>query len=486
MSSDQPFVITAQLKRMIAALLIGGLAAIFDSTIVAIALPTLVTDLNTNVATIQWVSTGYLLALAVAIPLVGWGQARFGGKRMWIFALALFMVGSILCSLAWDPASLITFRVIQGIGGGLMLPLMQSILISAAGGTARGGGGLGSLMAIISLPIALGPILGPVIGGIILNWLPWNWLFWVNVPLCIVGLVLAALLLPSDKGATSRPVFDILGFVMLSPALAGLLYGLTNTHQDGGFGRLDVWLPLAIGVVLLVGFIVYAWRRGEKALVDMQLFRRPIFSRASGLMFFSGMTLYGVMLLLPLYWQGVRGLDVLTAAIYLIPQGVGSLLSRVLAGRLVDRLGARSIAVIGFVIVLLGTLPFAFADASTNVWWLMAVLLVRGIGLGGVLIPVMSVAYVGLEPREVPHASMITRIAQQVGGSFGTAVLAVVLQAATKNATTPGQIVDGFQVGFWVAVGITVAAILVAFLLPGKLSRVASVPAPTTQAVAAD
>ena len=477
-TSPAAFAITPQLARIIAALLVGGLAAIFDSTIVAIGLPTLVTSLHTNVATIQWVSTGYLLSLAVAIPLISWGEARIGGKRLWLFALALFMVGSILCSLAWNPASLIAFRVVQGIGGGLLMPLMQSLLIQAAGPAATGGAGMGKLMATVSLPIALGPIVGPVIGGVILHWLDWPWLFWVNVPVCLVGIVLGVLWLPRDRRPAHPPRFDIRGFAMLAPALVGLLYGLSNTHAEGGFGRTDVWLPMAAGLLLLVSFVFYATRRGEGALVDVRLFRRGVVARASGIMFFTGTALFGAMLLLPLYFENVRGFTVLTAAFYLIPQGVGSLLSRTLAGRAMDRIGARGVAVVGFVIVVVGTLPFSFAGGSTPVWLLLLSLLVRGIGLGAVLIPVIGVAYLGLQRTDVPHASVITRIAQQLGGSFGTAILAAVLQAGTVHAVAQSDLAGGFRTAFWWATGFSAIAVVLSLLLPGRQGVAVTGPAP--------
>lgn len=186
--------------RIATVLIVGGLAVVFDTTIVSVALHTLAAQLDTTVSTIQWVSTGYLLALGVTIPLVGWAQSRFGGKRLWMFALALFLVGSVACSLAWNAPSLITFRVVQGVGGGVMLPLMSTLIMQAAGGKA-----LGRTMAMLSLPAVLGPVLGPVIGGVILNWFDWRWLFWVNVPFCVVGLVLAWKMLPARRPIVPGP-----------------------------------------------------------------------------------------------------------------------------------------------------------------------------------------------------------------------------------------------------------------------------------------
>jgi EmrB/QacA subfamily drug resistance transporter len=444
-------------------LVTGGLAVIFDSTIVSIALHTLAAALDVPVSTIQWVSTGYLLALGVAIPVVGWAQARFGGKRLWMIALMIFLVASIACSLAWDAPSLIAFRVLQGLGGGLMMPLMATLAIQAL----PGGVGLGRLMALVSLPAALGPILGPTIGGVILTWLDWRWLFWVNVPFCLVGLALAWHFLPADP-PNGRPRLDWIGLILVSPALVGLLYGLSNVVKDGGLARTDAWLPVVSGIGLMALFVLTQVRRPDTALIDLGLLRRRPVASSSVVLFLSGASLYGSMLLLPLYFQVVRGTDALTAAFLLIPQGVGALASRTLAGRLTDSIGARLVAIGGFAILGAATVPFALADAATNQWWLMSVLLVRGFGMGAVMIPVMSVAFVGLQRHDVPHASTITRLAQQLGGAFGTAVLAIILEAAAAGGSTLTDVAHAFDVAFWWAVGFTVIAIGVCLALPSR------------------
>lgn len=454
-------------------LMVGGIAVIFDSTIMSIALKTLAAQLDVPISTIQWVTTAYLLALGVAIPVVGWAQARIGGKRLWMIALTVFLVASIACSQAWDAPSLIAFRVLQGIGGGLMMPLMATLAIQQV----PGGAGLGRLMATVSLPAALGPILGPTIGGIILNQLDWRWLFWVNVPFCLVGLVLAWRFVPADP-PRGRPALDWVGLVLISPALVGILYGLSNVSSDGGFSRLDVWAPVVAGVLLMVAFVLTQLRRPQRALVDIGLLRRRAVASSSAVLFLSGASLYGAMLLLPLYFQIVRGTDALAAALLLIPQGVGALLSRTLAGRFTDTIGARIVAIAGFLIMGAATVPFAVSDAQTSQWWLMAVLLVRGFGMGAVIIPVMSVAFVGLERDEVPHASIITRLTQQLGGAFGTAVLAVILESATSGAHGLADLVHGFDLAFWWAVGFTVVAIVVCFALPARPAAPAAAASP--------
>src|ERR1700689_2317646 len=181
-----------QVRKALLALIVGGIAAILDSKMVTLALHTLVVSLRSNDGTIQWVTTGYLLAMAVAIPVTGWAESRWGGKRVWMAALVVFVVGSVLCALSWNAASLIGFRVLQGFAAGLIFPLMQTLGVKAAGGRASS-----SLIATVSLPLALGPILGPVIGGGVLNWLGWGGVFLVNVPVIAGGLGLAWRVLPA-------------------------------------------------------------------------------------------------------------------------------------------------------------------------------------------------------------------------------------------------------------------------------------------------
>lgn len=445
-------------------LIVGGFAAILDSTIVAIAIDTLAREFHEPVSTIQWVATGYLLALAVAIPLTGWAQARVGGKRLWIAALALFLLGSVLCAFAWDAASLIGFRVLQGLGGGIMFPLMQSLAVQAAGGRVKG---MGRMMAVVTVPIALGPIIGPVIGGVILDGLSWQWLFLVNVPIVLVGVALAAWRLPDDAAGRTRARLDVPGLLLLAPGLALVLLGLTNV-ESGDILSLRVLLPLASGTVLVAGFAFWSLARGERALVQLRLLGRRTLASASLVLWLAGAALFGAMLLLPLYWQTLRGETVLAAALLLIPQGVGSLAARPVAGVLLDRIGPRALTMVGFGLIAIGTVPFAFADADTSNLWLSAVLVVRGLGLGTVLIPLMTVSMTGLGHDEIPQATMISRIAQQIGGAFGTAVLAVVLTTLTSQAGSPADAVSAFRVTFWVATGVAVLALLASLLLPGR------------------
>ena len=444
-------------------LIVGALAVVFDTTIVSVALHTLAARLHTSLSVIQWVTTGYLLALGIAVPLSIWGLQRFGGKRLWMFALTVFLAGSVGASLAWDAGSLIGWRVVQGAGGGLMLPVLTTLIMQAAGGKA-----LGRTVTVVALPALLGPILGPLIGGAILTHLSWRFMFWVNVPFCVVGLVLAARFMTADTPSfvqnEGKPRLDVPGLILITPAVAALILGLSNAGRAAGFAHADVIIPLAVGVTLLAAFTRYALRRPHPLVNVRLLARRPVAS-ASAVLFFSGFALYGAMLLLPLYYQEVRGVSALTAGLMLVPQGIGTLLSRGVAGRLTDRIGARPVAACGFAIVALSTIPFAFAGAHASAWLLALWLVIRGFGLGAVTIPVMAVAYLGLDRQQIAHSSVLTRTTQQLGGSFGTAVLAVILEDAVT--AHPGRLPAAFGVAFWWSVAFSLLAVLLSLWLPG-------------------
>jgi EmrB/QacA subfamily drug resistance transporter len=461
--------IPPHVRKALLALVVGGIAAILDSTMVTLAIHTLAVSLHTTADTIQWVVTGFLLAMAVAIPVTGWAERRWGGKQVWMASLVVFVVASVLCATAWNAASLIGFRALQGFGAGLMFPLLQTLAVRAAGGRVSS-----RLMAAASLPIALGPILGPVIGGVILNGLSWRWLFLINVPVIAVGLLLAWRFLPADRPSGARTRLDWIGLALLAPSLATILLGLSELTEDGGIGHVGVLLPLLAGIALLAAFIRWATRAGERQpVVDIRLLRLRSLGSATAVLFTAGAAMYAGMFLLPLYYQQLRGESVLDAGLLLIPQGVGALAARFVVGGLVDRFRARTVTIASFAVTAIATVPFSFADRHTSLWWLSLVLLVRGLGVGAVLIPPMSVAYQDVEPAGIPHATMNTRISQQVGASFGTAIVAVALQALLDRGSATGA----FQGAFWWAVAVAVIAIVPAVVLPAPKSAKSVEPA---------
>lgn len=452
------------LIKLTAILMVGAIAALLDTTVVNVGLDAIARDLHTTVATAQWVMTGYLLSFAMVIPLNGWAIARFGANATWLTSLALFLAGSVACGAAWNVGSLVAFRVVQGLGGGMLMPVLTTLLIQAAGGRS-----LGRLMATVSLPAVVVPVAGPVVGGLIVTDLSWRWLFYVNVPICLLGLILAWRGLPASTSvpAQVRPRLDVTGLALLSPGLAATLYGLAQVSAHHGFGHLAVIVPLAAGLALLAAFTVRAVRaRGPvQPVIDLRLFRVRSFTGAASLMFIFGLSMYGALLLLPLYYQQVRGASALTAGLLLVPQGVGTLIPRTVAGRLTDRLGPRPVVLAGTALAALGTVPFALAGPHTSEVLLSVALVVRGAGLSGATIAVMASAFTGLAPDRVPHASSATRILQQVGGSFGSAVLIVILELRLTGHGTVTGLATAFDRTFWWAIACTLIGAVPALLL---------------------
>ena len=456
--------------KLIVVLLLGAIPSLLDTSIVNVAINTIGRDLHTSVSTIQWVITGYLLSFAMVIPLSGWALARFGGRAVWTFSLALFMVGSIACGAAWNIGSLIAFRVVQGVGGGMMTPLITTLLVQAVG-TSK----IGRLMSAISLPIVVVPIFGPVIAGLIISNISWRWIFYVNVPICLVGLVLAWRELPAGRpqgGGSAASRIDVVGPALLPPALVALLFGLAEVGTDGGFGHAGVLVPLIVGVVLLAAYCVHALHTSATPMVDLKLFRSRTFTGASTLLFLAGLSIYGAMLLLPLYFQQVRHDSALVAGLLMVPQGIGSIAPRTLAGRLTDSIGPRLVVLAGIALAAVGTIPFALAGLHTSYWLLGAALVVRGAGLGLATIAVMAGAFQGLSREQVPHASSATRILQFVGGSFGAAILVAVIldrYAVAHAAAGAAGLATAFADTFWWCTGFTALAVIPALLLAGRL-----------------
>ena len=458
------------LLKLAGIVLVGAVAVQLDATIVNVAIDTLGRDLHASLPTIQWVSTGYLLALALVIPLAGWSVDRFGSKRVWMLSLALFLAGSVLCGSAWSAGSLIAFRVLQGVGGGLLFPLMQTILAQAAGPQR-----LGRLIAAIAIPALVAPIVGPVIGGLILDSLSWRWVFFINVPVVSIAMFLGWRYMPDPRAGGEHPL-DVLGLALLSPGLAAIVYGFSEAGTRGGFGEGQVIVPLVIGTALVAAFAVHALRTRIEPIIDLRLFRKRSFTASAGLMFLAGLSIFGALLLLPLYYQQARGQSALDAGLLLAPQGLGMMVALPIVGRLTDRIGPRPIVLVGMALATLGTIPYTQVGPHTSELALGAALVVRGAGLGALFVPATTAAYRDLSREAIPRATSAVRIFQQVGASFGTAALAVILQhqAAGHAAAGPAGLATAFGHTFWWAVGFTAFAFVPALLLPRGRPDVAS------------
>jgi EmrB/QacA subfamily drug resistance transporter len=472
--------LSREVKIVAAVVVLGVVMSLLDTTIVSVALDTLSRDLHSSLSTIQWVSTGYLLSLAMVIPLSGWLSERFGSKRVWMVSVAVFAIGSALCGIAWSAGSLIFFRVLQGFGGGLIMPVGMSVLAQTAGPRH-----MGRVMSVIGVPMLLGPVLGPVLGGLIVTNTAWQWIFYVNVPIAAVSLILAARLLNPDQGRANAGKLDWLGVALLSPGLAGVVFGLAETETSGGLSSPIAWGPIAAGLAMIALFVWHALR-ARRPLIDMHLFRSTGFSAAAASVFLLGAALFGAMFLLPLYYQVDRGQSALSAGLLMAPQGIGAALVMPISGRLTDRIGGGRVALFGIAVMALATLPLVGIGPTSSYGWLALVLLVRGIGLGCSMMPTMASAYAIVRRDQVPGATSVLNALQRVGGSIGTALLAVVLSDQARGALGSGAAGSGgliqtlsptvrahvaaplasaFAATFWWALGATLIALIPAIVL---------------------
>ncbi|GGW82161.1 MFS transporter [Streptomyces lucensis JCM 4490] len=460
---------------------LGSIMMQMDATMTNIAYNTLLKEFDTSLLTIQWVTTGYLLAMAAVMALSGWAMERFGARAMWTTSISLFLVGSVLCGVAWDAHSLIAFRVVQGLGGGMVLPLGMAVLAQEAG-PAR----LGRVMGVLGIPSALGPVLGPVVGGAIVDDWNWRWIFFINIPVCIAALVIAWRTMPARPSPTAGRL-DVLGLLLLSPACAVVVFGLTQASKYGSFADRHVMIPLAIGLALLAAFAVHALRT-DNPILDLRLLKVRSFLSSSAVLFFASVALFGAVGVLPLYFQQVRGHSALEAGLLLAPQGVGMAVSLLVVGRLADRTSPRLLVISGLTLTAVGALVCTQLADDTNVALLGVALALCGAGTGMVMAPAMAGAIRDIPGPVIPRASAANRIIMQIGSSFGSAVLILVAQNRMDHLIrtrklTPDSLAGAYGVTFWWVIGFVVVSVLLALFIPsGKPSQQqqagqASVPA---------
>ncbi|TDV48842.1 DHA2 family efflux MFS transporter permease subunit [Actinophytocola oryzae] len=447
------------LRLLVGVILLGGGLGILNSTMVAVGIDRLAGEFGAPLGTIGWVSTGFLLAVTVTIPVTGWAVDRFGGRRMWLVGLGLFLLGSLGCGLAWDVGSLIVWRVLQGVGAGVLDPLVL-ILLARAAGPRRAGRVMGLMAAVLSL----GPVLGPVVGGVVLQGLGWRWMFLLSVPVGAVALVLARRVMSEDPpGAlAARTRLDVIGVALLGPGFAGLLLTLSQAADRSALVSPLVLVPLVAGVALLTGYAVHALRRGQP-LVDLRLFARGGFAASVTVMALTGVAMYASLVVLPLYLQQARGQDALAAGLLVAPLGVGAAVAAPLAGRLSDRVGSRNLALAGAFLAALAAFAVTRIGMRTDEVWVVVTELAVGVGLGFVGPPAMGSLYRFLPGPLVPQGSSVLYMLNQLGGSVGVAVVALVLE-------TSGNPVAGLHGVYWFVTGAVLVVLAASTLLPGRPS----------------
>nr|WP_223876903.1 DHA2 family efflux MFS transporter permease subunit [Lactiplantibacillus daoliensis] len=438
------------------------MAPMLDTTMTNIGVNTILKDLNSTVNSIQWVTSAYVLALGLAVPLAGWLVDQFSGKRLMALAQLAFLIGSLASGVAMNVPTLLIGRIIQGAAAGIIIPLATTLMIRMAQGQ-----NLGQLMSVVGLPIVFAPILGPTVGGALIKFWSWHWLFYINIPLVVIALVLVECYLPKfmPQQSTQKP-FDWIGFILIVGGFAGLIVAVTNFSQNDIFGKLSVLAPGLVGLDCLLGYVVYAVNWPQQALLPIKLFKNAHFAASTVLLSMSGLMVNGAMFALPLFLQNIRHLSVIMTGVYLIALGAGMLVTRTQVGKITDTYGAKWVVVISLIMAVVTTLPFAYFTKSTPNWLILTMLFLMGLSRSGVTIPIMSDSYTGLAPVLIPEATVTTRMAQNIGGSIATAILAAVIASYEGNNIATATMLSAayYHTFIWIAVGTAVAVIPALFL----------------------
>ncbi|OBI37573.1 MFS transporter [Mycobacterium sp. E1386] len=418
-----PDKLDAGLLRISGVCILATVMAIVDVTVVSVAQRTFIDQFASSQAVVAWTMTGYTLALATVIPITGWAADRFGTKRLFMGSVLAFTLGSLLCALAANVLQLIIFRVAQGIGGGMLLPLSFMILTREAGPLR-----LGRLMSILSIPMLLAPIGGPIMGGWLIGTSSWRWIFLINLPIGVITIVLGAIIFPRDHPARSE-TFDLVGVLLLSPGLATFLFAVSSIPHCGTVADRRVLIPATIGLGLIAGFVAHAWRRADHPLIDLRLFRNPVLTHANVTMLVFAGAFFGAGLLLPSYFQQVLHQTPMQAGLRMIPQGLGAMLTMRLTGPLVDRQGPGKIVLVGITLITagLGTFAIGVARQADYLPTLLIGLAIMGLGMGCTMMPLSVAAVQALAPHQIARGTTLMSVSHQVGGSVGTALMSMIL-----------------------------------------------------------
>lgn len=430
-----------QASRTAAVLVLGAVMVVLDTTVMNVAIGPLSRSMDASLPVIQWVTTGYTLAMAAVMPMQAWAVGRLGGPRVYYTAVALFVVGSLLAGMAWSVETLIGARVVQGLGGGLVMPTVMTLALRVARPERRG-----RIMAVLGIPVLIGPVLGPVLGGWAIDALSWRWIFFINLPLGLLAFLVARRVLTHEEPNPTRRL-DVVGLVLLCPGLALLVYGLAATGESGNLLTPKVLGAVALGATLITGFVIRS-RNSPHALIDLDVLRVRAMATGAGVVALFAAAYFGSMFLAPLYYQVVRGESATMAGLLLIPQALATGITMQLAGRLIDRVPAHRVIAAGLAFASVGFIAFATQVAADSPYWVLVLALsVAGIGVGATLMPTITTATRRLAGSDVPSGTTLLNVINQVAVSFGFAMTSVLLATQLSDKVpklTGGHVGDAY------------------------------------------
>ncbi|MBS9438276.1 DHA2 family efflux MFS transporter permease subunit [Photorhabdus noenieputensis] len=428
--SEQPTSLNRYQRWVITCLVIGICLPLLDATIIGVAIPSLTVSLSTSVAQLQWVSTLYTLSATVTVTICAWATRRVGAKNLWLTGLAVFTLGSLFCGFASHIDFLLASRVIQGIGAGILMPVMQTVLVNAVGKQ-----NLKGAMATIAVPTVIAPIAGPIVAGYLLHIGDWRLIFFINVPIGIVAIALSAVYITkNDKSESIR--FDLMGFLLLTPSLLFMIYSLSLLTKANTMSTLH-WLIMAgillASLIFILLFVRHTRNKTSDALIQLAPFKIRSFTASIWLLLLSSISFYGGLFALPIMFIHGFQQSELLASIWIGAHGVGALLSRSYLKSLSGRFGVSNTALIGTIMAIFGTVPLFLHNIPSHPEIIIVTMLLRGAGIGLLTLLAMSHAYHELPATQIPDASVITRIGTLFGASLGTATVAVLYSIAPSR-----------------------------------------------------
>jgi len=463
-AEEQPFSLKAIIPPLLA-IIVGMIMVILDSTVVNVAVPKLQEYFSTDLKTVQWAITGYTLALAAVIPLAGYMTDRFGSKQVFVATVGMFVLGSMLCSISQTSTQLIVFRIIQGLGGGMVAPIGMAMVFKLAPPERRG-----TIMGMLGIPMLLAPALGPILSGWLVEYVSWHWIFLINLPVGIVGIILGVKYLPKSE-KKSETHLDLLGMILAPIAFSMLAYGV---NQGGGesWSSMGAILGLSVGGTALVLFVIVELLH-KHPLLELRVFRSSDFSRGIILSWVTQAALFGSMLFVPLYLQQIRQYTPLETGLILLPQALASGIGMPLGGRLFDKIGARPLVFVGLSVISTALFLLSGITVDTALPVIMMCLALMGLGMGLSMMPV-NTHVLNSAPREwVGRVTPLTAAAQQVVVSFAvagmtgylTSQISVHMGEMTKGSNPLSAAVLGFNDVFFLAACIAVAGVVISLIL---------------------
>jgi EmrB/QacA subfamily drug resistance transporter len=444
-------------KWIVAVIFVCGLFMdILDTTIVNVALPVLGKQFHANTASIEWIVLAYLLSLAVWIPASGWIGDRIGTRRTFLFALAIFTAASALCGQAHSLRELVAFRVLQGVGGGMLVPVGTAMLFRAFPPIERA-----RASTVLIVPTVLAPALGPVLGGWLVTDVSWRWIFYVNLPIGALAFVVGFLFLRDEReGEAGR--FDVAGFVLSGGGLALVLLALSRGPEHGW--RSPFVIVTGVVGIAMFTLLVVVETRIRDPLLALRLFHERMFRNANVVLTLTYGSFIGVIFLMPLYLQTLRGFTALQSGLTTFPQAIGVIASSQLVGRLYHRVGPRRLIMFGMLGMAAVTTPLVFVSLTTGLWTIRAIMFARGICMAFAFVPMQAATYANISMADTGRASAIYSTQRQVAAALGVATLGTVLltrvQHATRGVTDPHALARGALSGYHAA--FLVGTILVA------------------------